>query len=147
MELLEEPEEEVVEIENGILLGNDQVPLTKCQSCWNKNFIRVYINNITQILGTKFVLFMVFSQLIGKGMLMGLIGGVMLPIFKTKLGASASQAEIYNMLCLLPWSIKPIIGLCSDFIVICGFNKRGWLVIASVICIGSLATIFIMHLF
>jgi hypothetical protein len=130
-------EEDVVEIQDGIFLGNNYKPPS-----FFKRQISDPISNFTHLLGIKFILFLVFSQMIGKGMLMGLIGGVMLPIFKTKFNVTAQELEIYTMLCLLPWSIKPLIGLCSDFIVICGYNKRGWLVIGSVIGITSLGVLF-----
>ena len=133
-------EEEVIELKDGILLGNDRVPLTKCQSCLKKE---TFFTNLVKFMGTKFMFFLFFSQAICKGMLMSLIGSAMLPIFKNKMGASASETEIYTVLCLLPWSIKPIIGLCSDFIILGGYNKRGWLIIGNLIGIGSLVLLFV----
>lgn len=128
-------EDNVFEIESGVLL------VTKKE---NKQITRTrYCVLLRETLGAKFMAFLVFSQLICKGMLMGLIGSSMLPIFKNKIGASASELEIYAVICLLPWSIKPIIGLCSDFIIIGGYNKRGWLVIGAFVGIASLTLLFV----
>jgi hypothetical protein len=87
--------------------------------------------------GWRFLLFLFFSQFICKGLLMIIVRNIMLPLFRNKVDAATLQ--IYIMICMLPWSIKPLIGLCSDYILLCGFHKRGWLILSLVLGVLSSA--------
>ena len=87
--------------------------------------------------GWRFLVFLFFSQFICKGLLMIIVKNIMLPLFRDKVDAATLQ--IYVMVCMLPWSIKPLIGLCSDYILLCGFHKRGWLILSLVLGVISSA--------
>lgn len=90
--------------------------------------LRQRFANLMDACGWRFIAFLVVSQLICKGFLIRVVSSIMLPLFRDRVDASTLQ--IYVMLSMIPWSIKPIIGLCSDYILLCGYNKRGWLVVS-----------------
>lgn len=89
--------------------------------------------------GWRFLVFLFFSQFACKGFLMITIKNIMLPLFRNRVDASTLQ--IFVMVSMIPWSIKPLIGLCSDYILIFGYHKRGWLVISLVF--GSVSSIIL----
>lgn len=73
-----------------------------------------------------------------KGMAWYLAYFGMLPIFKSYLGLGAKQLQIFTFIVLSPWSIKPLIGLCSDMLIIGGMHKRFWLIFSLGIgCLSS----------
>lgn len=106
--------------------------------------VRLYGFTMKRVLGWRFFCFLLFSQLLGKGLLYQLTRGFTLPLFKSVLHVDASTLQIYIMIILMPWSLKPLIGLCADFILIGGYRKRGWLLIGAsigVLCSALLLAI------
>jgi len=49
--------------------------------------------------------------------------------FKLGYKVSANDFQKYGMLALLPWSLKPVIGLVSDRFPICGHKKRFYVIL------------------
>jgi len=93
--------------------------------------------------GWRFLIFLVFSQFGCKGLLLITIKNVMLPLFRNQLDAATLQ--IYLLVVMMPWTIKPIIGLCSDYILIGGYHKRGWLVFSVLVGLTSSVLLFVAH--
>lgn len=87
-----------------------------------------YLKRVYLILGLQLFVFLIFSQLLLKGILYMLTKRVMLPVFKNALGLQADAYAILEMIALLPWAIKPVLGLLSDVLIICGYHKRFWLI-------------------
>lgn len=94
---------------------------------------------VLEACGWRFIVFLVFSQFGCKGLLLITVKNVMLPLFRNQLDAATLQ--IYILVVMMPWTIKPIIGLCSDYILIGGYHKRGWLI--SSVLIGVVSSIFL----
>lgn len=90
--------------------------------------------------GWRFLAFLFFSQFVCKGFLMILVRNIMLPLFRNRVDAATLQ--IYIMICMIPWSIKPLFGLFSDYILILGYHKRGWLLIS--LFFGTLSAILLL---
>lgn len=88
-----------------------------------------YLGRLLDVCGWKFLVFLGFSQFICKGALLKLVLTAFLPIFKTIVNVDAATQQVYMMIIMIPWSVKPILGLASDYVPICGFRKRGWLII------------------
>lgn len=100
------------------------------------------IQNLIDACGWRFLVFLVFSQFGCKGLLMIITKNIMLPLFRTSVDASTLQ--VYITIVMVPWSIKPLLGLCSDYILIGGYHKRGWLVFSVLVgatCAGLLFVI------
>lgn len=100
-------------------------------------------DRLFEVLGWRFIIFLLCSQMFGKGLLSAVVESVMLPLFKTVVKVDAAQLQIYVMIVMSPWSIKPLIGLCSDTILIYGYNKRGWLCVGLIFGIVSSSLLFI----
>ena len=52
-------------------------------------------------------------------------------VFKEKLGLSAGQVATFFSISTLPWLIKPVYGLLSDFVPILGSRRKSYLLITS----------------
>lgn len=80
---------------------------------------------------------------------MGLKGGAgsllrlaMLPLFKTLVNVSSStQYQKLTLIVLLPWSLKGIFGLLSDFFPIFSFRKRYYILMASIVGTVAMAAV------
>lgn len=56
-------------------------------------------------------------------------------------GLSAGAITSFVALLALPWSIKPLFGLVTDFVPLFGWRRKSWLVVASALaCLGLLVT-------
>lgn len=102
--------------------------------------IKSYGKRLNRILGWKFLIYLVFSQLILKGGLRTLIISIMLPIYRDSIDAGTLQ--LYMMLMMLPWALKPLLGLLSDLILLGGYKKRGWILIGCLLATGSAIALF-----
>lgn len=64
-------------------------------------------------------------------------GGIMaMPVtlfFKVTLGWSPAQVETYLWALIIPWSIKPLYGMISDYIPVLGYRRKSWLLAANLI--------------
>ena len=96
---------------------------------------RAYWTRMLRVCGWRFLVFLFFSQLVTKGILMTVVHSSMLPLFRNQVDSSTLQ--IYIMIAMLPWSLKPLIGLASDYVLLAGYRKRGWLVVAQVVGMTS----------
>jgi hypothetical protein len=72
-----------------------------------------------------------FAQ--GLGQAGGLISQPLNYYLKQGLGLSATQVSEYLAILTLPWVIKPLYGLVSDFIPLFGYRRRTWLLLVNVI--------------
>lgn len=94
-------------------------------------FIPRYVHNFVlrnvRVFGWRFLLFLCASQLCLKGCAYYLSMQVMLPLLKNIFGINAYWFQLYVMITMIPWSIKPLFGLLSDFFLIGGYHKRFWI--------------------
>lgn len=103
-----------------------------------------YAHLMWSVLGGRFIGFLFFSQFVGKGLIFTLARTVMLPLFKSMSSLDAGQVQIYIAMSMIPWSIKPLMGVASDFILIRGYHKRGWLILAWFIGTLSMGLAFLL---
>lgn len=96
-------------------------------------FQRIYLR-----LGWQLFVFLIFTQLVLKGILFMLTKRLLLPMFKNALGIQSDAFAILETIAFLPWAIKPLIGLLSDTLIVGGYHKRFWLYQA--LLIGSLSS-------
>jgi MFS family permease len=98
-----------------------------------------YVDLVRNVLTWRFAVFLVFSQFVGKGMLFRLAHKAMLPLFKTALHVDPLTMQLCTMVVMLPWSVKPVLGLLSDFVLLGGYHKRYWLLLSALVgCAGAL---------
>lgn len=105
-----------------------------------------YLRRLYLILGWRLFVFLIFSQLLLKGILFMLTKRMLLPIFKNALGIQADAYAILETIAFLPWAVKPILGLLSDVLIICGFHKRFWLFQALAVGVMSSGLFFLSYL-
>lgn len=98
--------------------------------------VRDWGTRLLHVLGWRFIVFLTFAQMLGKGTLYVLADAMMLPLFKAR-GIDAAQLQIFDMLVMIPWSTKPLIGMASDVLVLFGWRKRPWLVLG--VTVGTTA--------
>lgn len=96
-------------------------------------FQRIYLR-----LGWQLFVFLIFTQLVLKGILFMLTKRLLLPMFKNALGIQSDAFAILETIAFLPWAIKPLIGLLSDTLIVGGYHKRFWLYQA--LLVGSLSS-------
>ena len=53
--------------------------------------------------------------------------------FKVTMGWSPAQVEIYTWSLIIPWSIKPLYGILSDYVPVLGYRRKSWLLAANLI--------------
>jgi predicted MFS family arabinose efflux permease len=63
----------------------------------------------------------------------GLINQPLNYYLKTGLGLSASDISEYLAILTIPWVVKPIYGLISDYIPLFGYRRRTWLMLVNLI--------------
>ena len=63
----------------------------------------------------------------------GLINQPLNYYLKTGLGLSASDISEYLAILTIPWVVKPIYGLISDYIPLFGYRRRSWLMLVNLI--------------
>lgn len=113
-------------------------------ACYVPRSIRCYFGRVLAVFSWRFVGFLFFSQFFIKGALHRLSMGAMLPLFKA-LGVDAVQFQLYMTVAMVPWSIKPLVGLASDLVVLGGYHKRWWMVQSIVVGTASAALLLVVH--
>ena len=88
-----------------------------------------FFHRLHDVFGLQFILYLVVSQLLLKGMCMRLSMGMMLPLLKS-MGVDATQFQIYMSVAMVPWTFKPVVGLCSDLLTLKQYKKKWWIVLA-----------------
>lgn len=53
--------------------------------------------------------------------------------FKVTMGWSPAQVEIYTWSLIIPWSIKPLYGMLSDYVPVLGYRRKSWLLLANLL--------------
>jgi hypothetical protein len=95
--------------------------------------VRAYFIRLEAVFTLRFLLYLVITQCVIKGLLYRVIGAVMLPLFKG-LGIGAASLQLYATIASSPWALKPVLGVISDTVTIFGYHKRFMLLQA--ICVG-----------
>ena len=93
---------------------------------------RFFFAHLIQVFGWRFLIFVCTSQMLLKGLVYYVVSNLMLPLFKQVFQVDASHLQFMLLIVMIPWSIKPLIGLCSDMLIIGGYNKRPWLYVSLV---------------
>ena len=64
----------------------------------------------------------------------GISGLFYLPLsfmLKDKMNFTPEQLAYFRGLVMVPWAVKPLYGLLSDFVPILGYRRRSWLIVAA----------------
>lgn len=81
-----------------------------------------------------------FSQ--GIGQVGGLVGQPLNFYLKEALHFTPSQIAAWMAILVIPWAIKPLYGLLSDFLPILGSRRKSWLLIMNMLAAGGFIMLF-----
>lgn len=98
--------------------------------------------SLIQTFSARFLLFLVVTQFLLKGICFRLLTASTLPLFK-HLGLDAAGIQIYGSIIMSPWSFKPLVGVLSDVVALGGYHKRYWM-LASVVVGGLVGSILLL---
>src|SRR5271169_7088698 len=73
----------------------------------------------------------------GMGQIVGLISQPLNYYLKEALGWTPVQVTAFITIFNLPWIIKPIYGLVSDFVPLFGYRRKGYLIVANILAIDG----------
>lgn len=73
----------------------------------------------------------------GLGQTGGIINQPMVNFLKSTLGYAPDQVTRYLALLIIPWIIKPLYGLISDYIPVLGYHRRPYIVGANALAVGA----------
>lgn len=111
--------------------------------CFVPRSIKCYFERVLAIFSWRFVVFLFFSQFFVKGILHRLSMGSMLPLFKG-MGIDAAGFQLYMTIAMVPWALKPLIGLASDLVILWGYHKKWWMVQSITVGMFSAGMIFLV---
>lgn len=73
----------------------------------------------------------------GLGQVAGLISQPLTYFLKTSLGWEADRVTEFTAILTIPWMIKPLYGIISDFVPILGYRRKSWLFLANGLAMGA----------
>jgi MFS family permease len=73
----------------------------------------------------------------GLGQVAGLISQPLTNYLKNGLGWSPDRVTEFTAVLTIPWVIKPLYGILSDFFPIFGYRRRSWLFISNGLAVGA----------
>lgn len=106
--------------------------------------IKNYFVRIYSVCGLKFILFLIISQLLIKGLLYSISNSVLLPIFKG-MGVEPTALQLFMTITASPWAFKSVFGILSDLFSIRGYHKKYWIVQGIVVGLIGASFTFVSH--
>jgi MFS family permease len=73
----------------------------------------------------------------GLGQVGGIINQPLVYFLKSNLGFAPDQVSKYLSFLIIPWIIKPLYGLVSDYVPIFGYHRRPYLIGANALAVGA----------
>jgi hypothetical protein len=95
-----------------------------------------YLRRLSDVFGCKFVIWLVSCYMGIKGAMGRFVSLGQLPYFLC-MGVTAADYQIYGSVALTPWALKALWGPLSDSVSLCGYNKRYWIVVMSLLGVGA----------
>lgn len=100
-----------------------------------------FCQDLTTHFGCSLLLLLFAGQHLVKGVENSWVTAGISYIFRDISGVSASQAEVYKMVISMPWAMKPLLGVLSDLVPLCGYHKRPYMFFFTVIGAISLLVV------
>ena len=73
----------------------------------------------------------------GMGQVSGLISQPLTYYLKTSLGWNADRVTEYLAILTIPWVVKPVYGLISDFLPLFGYRRKSYLFLSNLLAVGA----------
>ena len=102
---------------------------------------------LSQAFGLRFLLSLIIIQHVLKGLVLGWVRPTISFIFKEYDNVTAVKLSAYRATSMIPWSAKPIMGFCSDLVPICGYHKRYYMAVVTVVSLVRKCASFVLLLY
>jgi len=117
-------------------------PLITKSTSQNQSWIRKtflsgpteFLNRLCDGFGTNLIIMLSVSQHLGKG-LIGTFAHFPMQFIFSEYNVPAPRMQVFIGAIMLPWAMKPIVGLLSDAFPIFGYRKMGYILISDFISI------------
>jgi len=126
--------------------GDDDCGADKIRPWWmiiEKNPV-VWLKEMNGIFGVKLMVLLFCVQHLCKGFMMQLVYSPQQYVYKAY-HVPAPQVQIYNGATMLPWAMKPIMGLLSDAVPIFGYRKFPYMVFCSAVGLVSVIVVCVTN--
>lgn len=101
----------------------------------NNRDLTAYARRLVYLFGLVY-----FCQ--GIGQHVGLVSQPLQFFFKQALGLNPAQVTEYLAVLTIPWAIKPLYGLVSDFIPLFGYRRKTWLLVTNTLAAAGFLWLF-----
>jgi len=95
-----------------------------------------FVRKLVDVFGEHLIVYLFASQHLLKGFVMSMVGAPQPWIFRQK-NVAGPRMQVLSAVVTLPWAMKPVIGVVSDFFAIGGYNKAPYIILTS--CLGVAA--------
>lgn len=129
---------------------NEQTPLVLSKAPGSKRSVSEHVpfpfsaipclNELATAFGYKLLIMLFASQHLMKGFVPAFVGPATQFLFASY-KVEGPRMQIFSGITMLPWAMKPIIGLMSDCLPIRGYNKAPYILIASICGILSMTAL------
>ena len=99
--------------------------------------LQQYFLRVIKALSVRYFVFLLLTQIGICGIYSSIIGASFLPLFQA-LGVEAATEQLLVLVCLLPYTAAPLLGVISDVLPLGGYHKKYWMIIA--ILLGSVGS-------
>src|SRR5690606_23115954 len=91
------------------------------------------------IYGTKFLIYLMVTQVLLKGCLFyGTFNQIIFPLLNY-LDIDPYWSQLYYVVMYAPWTFKPLIGMILDTVIIYYYKKRFWQILTSLLSLFTVA--------
>src|SRR5580704_11385722 len=98
---------------------------------------KIAIPHDDRTIGRLLIFFALVYVVEGLGQVVGLISQPLNYYLKEVQGWTPVQVTAFVTVFNLPWIIKPVYGLISDFVPLFGYRRKSYLIIANVAAVGG----------
>eukprot|EP00746_Dinoflagellata_sp_MGD_P033153 gnl/MRDRNA2_/MRDRNA2_17904_c0_seq1.p1 gnl/MRDRNA2_/MRDRNA2_17904_c0~~gnl/MRDRNA2_/MRDRNA2_17904_c0_seq1.p1 ORF type:complete len:565 (+),score=90.64 gnl/MRDRNA2_/MRDRNA2_17904_c0_seq1:130-1824(+) len=102
--------------------------------------LALWVGDLAETYGAGLLILLFSSQHVLKGFVRGFCSNPESFLYKSY-GVAGPLMQVYQGVAMLPWSVKPIIGLCSDLFPINGYHKGPYIIIAAALGMAGICTI------
>lgn len=90
-----------------------------------------YLRLLKREFGCKLLTLLLSNYLFLKGASYHMVNSVSAPVFRELLQLPAEQHSVASALCIIPWSVKGLVGTVSDLFALAGYHKRSFMLISA----------------
>ena len=90
-----------------------------------------YFQRLSNALSLKYLLYLGIIKLTICGVYASVIGSCFLPVFQ-RLNVDAATEQVLVLVCTIPYSVSPLLGILSDLLPLFGYHKKSYIILSIV---------------